>query len=222
MESSAPPAATPKFRYSCGITEDGEETYKDFTSYEDVWAAAEKSGTPVDYCDTTQLYSTVSDAEAEALRTAYGDDAQASSLGTLYGICAQTGGIPIDETLNGSQASEARGALMLCPNHPKAKTIQASIAMGDAADAQAAEDEQAKKDGRLITGDGAFLVGSEIQPGTWVTTGDKLIDCYWELSDAQGNIIDNNFVSVSPQLTVTINEGVSGFTTQGCGSWRMQ
>lgn len=57
-----------------------------------------------------------------------------------------------------------------------------------------------------------------VQPGTW-TTETAVSDCYWERSDAQGNIIDNNFVSIAPPITVVIAESDSGFTSNDCGKW---
>lgn len=38
----------------------------------------------------------------------------------------------------------------------------------------------------------------------------------WEISDGQGNILDNNFVSVAPQVTVQIPDTAAGFTNNGC------
>lgn len=57
-----------------------------------------------------------------------------------------------------------------------------------------------------------------IQPGTW-TTEAAVSDCYWERSDAQGNIIDNNFISIAPPITVVIGEADAGFTSNDCGKW---
>lgn len=72
---------------------------------------------------------------------------------------------------------------------------------------------------------GKFLVSQTpiegsptIQPGTW-TTEAAVSDCYWERSDAQGNIIDNNFVSIAPPITVVIADSDSGFTSNDCGKW---
>ena len=64
---------------------------------------------------------------------------------------------------------------------------------------------------------GKYLVGKEVQPGTWQSQGDKVEDCYWEISDAKGEIIANNFISVSPQSTLTIPASAAGFTVKGCG-----
>ncbi|WP_148088579.1 hypothetical protein [Streptomyces sp. PanSC9] len=46
----------------------------------------------------------------------------------------------------------------------------------------------------------------EIGPGTYVATG-HFSDCYWERTDANGNIIDNQFVTQATRLTVTLQVG---------------
>lgn len=69
-------------------------------------------------------------------------------------------------------------------------------------------------------GNGKYLVGDDIQPGTYTTTG-RVSECYWERSDSQGNIIANNFVSIAPSITVTVDAGDAGFTSQGCGMWKL-
>ena len=98
--------------------------------------------------------------------------------------------------------------VILCPDHPQAAMIQANI---DAVTGQS----QALADGHYAS-PGSHLVGSEVQPGTWQSVGDRVTSCYWEISDSQGNIIDNNFISVAPQFTITIPSDAAGFTNRGC------
>ncbi|MFE5790584.1 hypothetical protein [Rhodococcus erythropolis] len=76
----------------------------------------------------------------------------------------------------------------------------------------------AKPEPRTTFGNGKFLVHEDIAPGTYSITS-RVSDCYWERSDAQGNIIDNNFISIAPSVTVTISDSDSGFTSTGCGKW---
>lgn len=57
-----------------------------------------------------------------------------------------------------------------------------------------------------------------VQPGTWTTTG-PVNNCYWERGDDNGNIIDNNFVSYAPSVTVQIAETDGTFIAQRCGDW---
>jgi hypothetical protein len=45
---------------------------------------------------------------------------------------------------------------------------------------------------RATRNDGYYLVGSEIAPGNWRSTGTS-DNCYWELDDENGNIIANDF-----------------------------
>ena len=108
--------------------------------------------------------------------------------------------------------------LILCPDHPDALAIQAAIQKNNALQgvkssnlAAATVRSKAASDGTYAES-GKHLVGTEIQPGTWQTVRDRVEDCYWELSDASGNILDNNFVSVAPQFTITIPADAAGFT----------
>lgn len=66
--------------------------------------------------------------------------------------------------------------------------------------------------------DGTFLVGDDITPGTYRSTGTGL--CYWaRLSGFQGGlseIIGNG--NDSPEI-VSISPSDVGFETRGCGRW---
>ncbi|MBV9142234.1 MAG: hypothetical protein JO115_15190 [Pseudonocardiales bacterium] len=71
-------------------------------------------------------------------------------------------------------------------------------------------------------GAGAFLVGTNIAPGTYHTTGPSgHLDCYWErLKDANGgtnSIIANN-LGRGP-ATVTITTSDRAFQTRWCNPW---
>ncbi len=78
-------------------------------------------------------------------------------------------------------------------------------------EAQAAEN--------TFTGDGTFLVGQEIAPGTWraVPSG----GCYWarlsSLSGGVGSIIDNENAS-GPTITQIAPSDLA-FKTERCGVW---
>lgn len=75
-------------------------------------------------------------------------------------------------------------------------------------------------DGQYIVGEGYNPTGPRlVAPGTY-TTG-LVSDCYWERSDSQGNIIDNNFVSIAQGVTVTIGASDGAFTSRGCGPWTL-
>jgi hypothetical protein len=69
-----------------------------------------------------------------------------------------------------------------------------------------------------MTGDGTYVVGSDILAGTYRSTGDS--GCYWaRLSSLSTNdIIDNN-LSSGPQ-TVEIDPSDKAFLTKGSPSWQ--
>lgn len=72
-----------------------------------------------------------------------------------------------------------------------------------------------------IPGDGTFVVGSEVQPGTYKTEGTQDFACYYaRLADTSGepqSIIANK----APQgpSTVTIEDTDGAFETSGCLPW---
>lgn len=71
-------------------------------------------------------------------------------------------------------------------------------------------------------GEGRFLVGTDIAPGTYQTTGpsDKF-DCYWErlkdISGAPDSIIANDLKNGA--ATVTIDKSDVAFQTRWCNTW---
>lgn len=73
-------------------------------------------------------------------------------------------------------------------------------------------------DGKYIVSHGNSAQRS-LMPGTY-STG-PASDCYWERADSQGNIIDNNMVSISQSITVTIEDSDGAFTSKGCGPWTL-
>jgi hypothetical protein len=71
-------------------------------------------------------------------------------------------------------------------------------------------------------GEGRFVVGTDIAPGTYRTTGPSgHLDCYWErlkdTSGGTGSIIANN-LGRGP-ATVTIGNSDSAFQTRWCNTW---
>ena len=73
--------------------------------------------------------------------------------------------------------------------------------------------------GAMIPGDGTYLVGTDIEPGTYRAAGAD--SCYWaRLSGTTGDldeIIVNDFGS--GQMVVTIAESDVAFETARCGTW---
>ncbi|MFC8514317.1 hypothetical protein [Streptomyces sp. NPDC057257] len=94
--------------------------------------------------------------------------------------------------------------------------------------AQTAGPGGAKTAGRVrgggFPGDGTFVVGKDIKPGTYRTDGPQgglITDCYWaRLSSTSGDV--NDIIaneSTKGQTTVTISPSDKAFTTNGCKTW---
>src|SRR5581483_3114553 len=70
-------------------------------------------------------------------------------------------------------------------------------------------------------GDGTFVVGSDIRPGTYRASRPSSF-CYWERLSGFGGTLDeiiaNEASSSGPEL-VTIAASDAGFTSRGCGGW---
>lgn len=66
--------------------------------------------------------------------------------------------------------------------------------------------------------DGTYEVGQDIPAGTYRITGHTIKDCYWERTAANGNIIDNNYITAATDISVTARDGEL-FTSERCGSW---
>jgi len=69
-------------------------------------------------------------------------------------------------------------------------------------------------------GDGKFIVGTDVAPGTW-RNSDSAAGCYWErlsgFGGGFGDVIANDF-STSIQV-VTIAPTDAGFSSDDCGTW---
>jgi|GEM_PF-751947 hypothetical protein len=75
-----------------------------------------------------------------------------------------------------------------------------------------------------IPGDGTYVIGTDIAPGIYHTSGSAgEIDCYWErdsnLDGTADSIIANN-ISSGPQ-TVRISASDAAFQTTGCAPWAL-
>jgi hypothetical protein len=74
----------------------------------------------------------------------------------------------------------------------------------------------------VMSGDGVYVVGSDIRHGVYHTTGalgGRQGNCYIALlgSTNTGDIIDN--ANVTGPDTITINSGVKAVETNGCKAW---
>lgn len=72
-------------------------------------------------------------------------------------------------------------------------------------------------------GDGVWIVGVDIAPGTWQSETPPDGSCYWERMSGFGgeldDIIANEFTE--SQQVVTIQPGDVGFKSDGCGTWTL-
>ncbi len=76
----------------------------------------------------------------------------------------------------------------------------------------------------VIPGDGTFLVGEDIQPGTYQTDGGGEFGCYWaRLADTSGEL-ESIIANGNPQgpTTVTISASDAAFETNGCSDWMLR
>lgn len=91
----------------------------------------------------------------------------------------------------------------------------------DSREADISEEEEAVA-ANTISGSGTFLVGDEIEPGTYRTSGGNL--CYWErLSGLSGefhHIITNGLPEGTSYVTIAPTD--VAFSTQSCGEWVRQ
>ncbi|GAB3617313.1 hypothetical protein GCM10027416_18700 [Okibacterium endophyticum] len=178
-----------------------------FQSLEEAW----RSGAALGSCEAIKQGSEWTEQQnAAAAIAGYSD---MSHLKYLYGICVMPGmGYATNPTIpySESQVQEVNAALLICPTHPAADDVRAILAQVDA-------DAKARADGSRF-GEGVYLVGTEIQPGTFAIEGD-ITDCYWERQDANGNTIDNYFAAAAKRVQVTIAASDYAFSSTGCGTW---
>lgn len=186
------------------------------SSFEEIWEhePAQRTNCDVSFKASHASYER-KDEETEAIEVAGYD--KFSSIDLLYGKCAESYLGDYGEILPWSpaQIEEARGAFMLCPDHPERDEVEERMQKGE-------EEEQARESGEIF-GSGTYRVGEDISPGTYVTESENGFDgCYWERLDSAGNIIDNNFIHSGFRAEVTIRESDYSFSTERCGEWRKQ
>ena len=69
---------------------------------------------------------------------------------------------------------------------------------------------------RSPKGDGFYLVNEDIAPGVWRSNGDSS-SCYWSVTRADGDIIDNHFGMAGG--TAFISASAFQVEFNGCGRW---
>jgi len=148
-----------------------------------------------------------------------------TALGIIYDVCTRIdlrSGVGAGPDHAAANFLFAQNLVQACEEHPGVESLSEEVEAAAALPHIQAEleDRIRRDEGKYISGDARLLVGTEMPAGTWQTVSERVQDCYWEISDANGDIIDNNFIRVAPQLTITVPESAAGFTTEGCGSWR--
>lgn len=162
-------------------------------------------------CDVDEAVAPVTEVEQTAYETSKFDD---NDISTLYTICAEVDATdPYAEAgfvASEEQIPEINAALTLCPKHPLARNWRQAVQRGKVEADLAAQ-------GRLF-GSGTFLIGKEIQPGTYATT--DVEGCYWERQHKAGGTIDNDFIPGARRVQVTIRSSDYAFHSERCGEWK--
>lgn len=142
---------------------------------------------------------------------------QRSTLTIVYVQCVEhdTPALLKDYPSAPNLVEEARNMLLLCPNHPNAAAMKKRIVV------QAGFGQQIAN-GETIRGDDTFVVGQDVEPGTYRTfTAGGVFSCIWsrrnasDLPIAQGGANQGR----AHEITVTIAPSDYSFYTEGCGVW---
>jgi hypothetical protein len=73
-----------------------------------------------------------------------------------------------------------------------------------------------------ITDDGVYIVGTDISPGTWRSSGGSEFGCYAARLSGFGGTLDDiisNDIATEGGLIINIAASDRGFETSGCGTW---
>jgi hypothetical protein len=76
--------------------------------------------------------------------------------------------------------------------------------------------------GAPIIDDGIFIVGQDLAPGTWRSTGGSGFGCYAARLSGFGGTLNEiiaNDLTTDGGLIVTVAGSDKGFETTGCGTW---
>ena len=140
------------------------------------------------------------------------------SRGVLTHIAASVIGFAIRAVAGYAGAGGSTDA----PATPKVTVTATSAATETSSTDSSGTAQKARSD--EIPGDGTYVVGKDIEPGTYRTDGPQgglVTNCYWaRLSSTSGDlrdIIANG--NTMGRTTVTIAPTDKAFTTTGCNRW---
>lgn len=208
--AASPTAEAPtlaSFEFTCSSLDFSKsETYQ---KYSEAWSDSDIYPN----CEATLVSGTVfTGVEIAAFEAS--KYKEISSLDTLYSLCAETTDLYFltSQGLSDSQADELSGMLTLCPDHPSYDVLTEKLT--------GYKDWVAGGSIKTGFGPGLYMVGSEIQPGTYITT-QRVDDCYWERQDSSGRTIENDYILAAPSATVTISDSDISFLTEGCGRFEI-
>lgn len=148
--------------------------------------------------------------------------AAALALVIGIGIGAASGSASTKEDIKQAESSQGSTAAELDETeqqlNDRAAELDQRQADLEAREAAVTATEQ-QIEANTIPGEGTFLVGSDIQPGTYRSVDNS--GCYWQRSsDTSGSfegIIANG--NVEGQAVVTIDSSDVAFTTNRCNDW---
>ncbi len=177
-------------------------------SFEAAWAA----GKPWDYCTAERSGGTDFTSEQIAAANAAGYTDR-DHLKYIYAVCAETAGYYVtDGPGSADQRAEVAGMLKLCPDFPSADKLRE-------ASADSIREEQERAAGTRFWGSGVYVVGKDVQPGNYATTG-AVENCYWARLNSAGDILDNNFISSAARAELVLSPGDHSLEIEGgCGEW---
>lgn len=146
----------------------------------------------------------------------------AGSKTALIGGIALVAGLLLGGALGfagGSSSSTEAAPTTVTETATETTTVESTVEVPAPPPEEPEGGEDPAPAGATITGDGTYLVGADIEPGTYRNSGTE--SCYWaRLSGTSGDfddIITNNFGS--GQQVVTIAESDVAFETTRCGTW---
>lgn len=189
--------------------------FDDETNVESI-EAAWNAEPPYRFCKVTVSGGELSPADLAAVTAVAGKEASQLSqqeqyryIGYILGFCATTNADSFREATDTGTPKAGLAAMDLCPGHPFREEFIAAF------------EELKIYQANFVRpiSSGTYRIGKKVKPGTYVSSGNNDA-CYWELTDAQGNIIDNH-ISNGPRQVVTIPETAYAFYTNGCELWKI-